>query len=266
MTSLRDLLHYLETSQPPSAHFDPIDAGWPRASNLISLYRQLWAAIPLTVFDPRCHDSSGYVVEVARRLFGDFTPEDERVTRVLLMRVRQYVVLGRRTKSRPRAMIAMLRDQLGRCSTCGYRFKRHDIDAYGYADEVGAENQISGLNPPHVDHRVPVFIGGDSRQNLQVLCRECNLAKGTSLSWMTHRSWVGRFGPSDLQNVTAGERWVVLDRDRMCTVCGTRPLDLAGESRLTVVRHSDVFGWVLENLRTRCTECVHPITSGSLPD
>lgn len=36
----------------------------------------------------------------------------------------------------------------------------------------------------HIDHKVPLFRGGfNSKRNLQLLCRSCNLRKATKIWW-----------------------------------------------------------------------------------
>jgi 5-methylcytosine-specific restriction endonuclease McrA len=44
---------------------------------------------------------------------------------------------------------------------------------------------LSGSTSPHIDHVVPIALGGadDDINNLQLLCRRCNLGKGKLPSW-----------------------------------------------------------------------------------
>lgn len=254
MPSLREFLLYLESGIDGKRVFDAT-GGWAQASIVISFYRAFWSAIPESIFDPRCHNISDEIELVAKRLFGSYTSDDLRVTRVLVKRLRQYVILGRRTRVRSAEVISMLAAQSGRCAACGYAFAQHDIDAYDFTAEENSEEQIKGLNPPQVDHKIPVFIGGDARWNLQLLCRECNAAKGASLSWATHRAWVSRFSPSDIKSATAGERWLILNRDGFCVDCGQKPLELCKDARLVVAKKDKYLGWVIENMVARCTNC-----------
>jgi hypothetical protein len=84
--------------------------------------------------------------------------------------------------------IALERQQNGRCALCGRILER------------GAH--------PHVDHIVPVALGGKSvLANYQLLCADCNLGKGRFPGWE-----IGI--PFEPNRVTSRLRYCVLARDR----------------------------------------------------
>lgn len=89
------------------------------------------------------------------------TTEPPALSEVLAARSR---VRRRRLTDEEKAYLE--RAQADRCALCGR-----------YLD-VAAE--------PHVDHRIPVALGGTNDSvNLQLLCRRCNLGKSALLGWYT---------------------------------------------------------------------------------
>ncbi|MFZ6179384.1 HNH endonuclease [Nannocystis pusilla] len=188
---------------------------------------------------------------------GGWTQEDLAPLRVIVKRIRQYVTVGRRVTTLSTSdYLALLSSQNGRCRLCGYRFRVEDLDARDYTDEPAFQAQGLGLRPPHVDHVIPIFIGGDRRSNLQVLCSTCNLSKSSLFGWFTSRVSLSAGRPSDVFLVTRTERWAVLSRDGACRRCGILPQDLPeANDELTVARKDSKRGWLFENLEAVCTAC-----------
>lgn len=233
---------------------------WNDIAALIRVYRRFWSAIPIAVFDKGTLDLRPYAREMAADLLKSVNGEDVRRIAVLLKRLRRYWIYGRSagaTVSKAE-LIAMLRKQKGRCRTCGHLFTRADLDARDFEEEPNAEQQIGDLKPPHVDHIIPLFLGGGAQQNLQVLCSTCNTGKGAAIAWPLKSAVLRPLKPSDLIQLNSSFRWMILDRDRRCTTCARSPLQLEGVQRLIVVRRSEKRGWVLENATAICTACAGP--------
>jgi 5-methylcytosine-specific restriction endonuclease McrA len=230
---------------------------WADISALLHVHRRFWSAIPVAVFEKSTPDVRPYAREMAEKLLKSVDDEDVRRIAVLLKRLRRYWIDGRSasaTVSRAE-LTAMLKEQKGRCRTCGYAFTRADLDARDFEEEPNAEQQIGDLRPPHVDHIIPLFLGGQAHQNLQVLCSKCNTGKGVAIAWPLKSAVLRPLRPSDLIQPNSSFRWMILARDRRCRKCTRGPLELKGDQRLIVVRKSEKWGWVLENAVAACTAC-----------
>jgi 5-methylcytosine-specific restriction endonuclease McrA len=80
-------------------------------------------------------------------------------------------VSQRRTRISEDERVRLERAQNDRCAVCG-RF-------------------LDSQSHPHVDHRVPVALGGSNASaNLQLLCGDCNLGKGAVPVWSLGVPWL----------------------------------------------------------------------------
>ena len=135
---------------------------------------------------------------------------------------------------------AKLRAKCGnRCSICGWDFASGPVPP-----------RVEAHCVPHLDHRVPIRIGGDADANLWLLCGLCNSVKGSALIVGEHgRVWSNNFIYSHRLNHVA--LWTML-RDGACTEsdCAIGP----SKSRLCVVRRTGRGRWVLDNARTVCSQ------------
>src|SRR5262249_36309038 len=95
---------------------------------------------------------------------------------------------------------SLLSGQDGRCALCNYEFLADDLFFETEVDfpdisklrkpmneEVGL---ASYFRRPQLDHIIPVLIGGDSKDNWQILCASCNQGKGDALAWIFRRGWL----------------------------------------------------------------------------
>jgi hypothetical protein len=104
---------------------------------------------------------------------------------------------------------------------------------------------------PHVDHMVPVSLGGSSEpDNLQLLCLRCNLGKSNALHWLM----LNPFFTEEPHNVSARLAYCVLSRDRSrCTEAGcgetSRTSRLVAMPRVPVQRGGRL---IFDNLRAVC--------------
>lgn len=101
---------------------------------------------------------------------------------------------------------------------------------------------------PHVDHVVPVARGGNSElDNLQLLCRRCNLGKSDLVGWVLDVPYLR-------EGLTDRMRYCVLARDRStCQVTGCARKSPSTELRV-VPRISEAQGGrlIFDNLHTMC--------------
>jgi hypothetical protein len=102
---------------------------------------------------------------------------------------------------------------------------------------------------PHVDHVVPVALGGKSDlSNLQLLCHQCNVGKGSLLAWV-----VGV--PFQTRRITYRLRYCVLARaGGKCQLSGckhsSKNSDLLVTPRIAQQRGGPL---VLDNLEALCS-------------
>ncbi len=126
-----------------------------------------------------------------------------------------------------------------RCAVCGLGF-RNPVPAGRTPEECN----------PSLDHVVPHRLGGDSLDNLQILCSLCNGAKSATLHIGEHgRVWIDNFVYGDSPRLVA---FWTLARRKTCAYrgCGIGAL----ESRLFVARIGDRGPWVVDNCEVRCSE------------
>lgn len=199
---------------------------WHRTTLLLAAYKVFWLSVPLEAIESDIIDVRPLGRRMALSLLGTDSEEDVALVTALLKRIRRYHLYGRSRSDRLRRryLESLLQRQKGRCITCGYFFSEVEINAAEYVSEEAAERQIEGLRVPHIDHVIPVFLGGEDPANLQLLCSQCNQAKGVAISWAVHPSILGPRQPTHLRSATMGERWTVLARDERCLICGLDPL------------------------------------------
>jgi hypothetical protein len=223
--------------------------------DLLRVSRSFWRSVPVGVFSETLVDITPSAQEMARCVFSSPTTDQERSVKTILKRLRKYVLTGR-PRSHRGLLTTLLEEQRYRCASCAYRFVDSDMSAEDFVDDPWSEHQTAGLNPPQVDHIIPVFVGPNRRSNFQVLCRRCNSSKGGAIVWFLRPSFLRPIGPSELLSPTNTLLWMARERDGACTRCGVTPIEVNGEGNLLeVVRESMDFGWLLENVRTLCTVC-----------
>jgi len=265
MSKIDGLLRFLEANNARksgndfAAELSPAnagDSGWLQVSELIGAYKAFWRAVPLAVFERNRMDVRPHAASMSQALLESVKRDDIARIAVLLKRLRRYVLLGRYEAPLTRAkFLLLLRLQKNHCATCGHTFSSADLQAREYTEELGAESQTAGLRPPHVDHVVPIFLGGNRQDNLQILCSRCNLGKGSAIAWPFKAAIIRPLRPSELLEMGAGLRWMTLERDKRCLSCSRAPIGLQASEELVVDRRDPGFGWMLENTRTDCTAC-----------
>lgn len=126
-------------------------------------------------------------------------------------------------------ILALYVRQVNRCGLCG--------------------RVLTRVSRPHVDHVVPVALGGDNDEsNLQVLCADCNRGKSAHLGWPL-------LAPFDDRRKNLTVRYFVLARargtcERKECVQGVRDSELRPFYRIPISKGGD---WCIDNLQALCT-------------
>lgn len=113
----------------------------------------------------------------------------------------------------------LLEQQRNRCNLCAFEF---DLDRYWFGDddEEGGSSQEMTVpeeivpdrlhRSPQLDHIIPWMIGGDRRENWQVLCRSCNSGKASYVSYLSVFSEKGNQVFAEMNKLTIAKRYGVL--------------------------------------------------------
>lgn len=149
--------------------------------------------------------------------------------------------VGRKPREQPLSeaqLVELERQQNLRCGLCGITL-------------------VASVKP-HVDHIVPVVLGGASDlSNLQLLCRECNLGKGAVLDWVLGAEYT-RVGSSPRT------RYCALSRAHgRCEVPGCVADRSQGKMSVQPrIPRADGGRWILDNLQVVCERHVR-VTPGA---
>ncbi len=132
-----------------------------------------------------------------------------------------------------------LEAQNHRCAVCGITF------AVG-----SAPNDPRG---PELDHILPFALGGNSNENLRIICKLCNTSKGAELTGQLIHSVAMNYSllqvPRNLRQII----YWVFERDRStCRIC-KETTSLYAE--LNIYRLSQRARLVYDNLGTACLPC-----------
>jgi 5-methylcytosine-specific restriction endonuclease McrA len=104
-----------------------------------------------------------------------------------------------------------------------------------------------------LDHIWPFHLGDDPNDgaNWCFACALCNRGKGEFPTYSLTGAGVNWISPNERNELTAKARFATFARDRRCVVCSTGP----DTTVFCVVKKIDSGCWVLDNLKTVCTDC-----------
>lgn len=192
--------------------------------SLVMAVRTLWLATPELLFtsaDPNFER----LAKTALSTLGQ-EPSDTRLVSSLSMIYRRVLNAQRYGRSYITGLDleshhhrTLFEEQYGRCALCRYEFTSADIEGASYDEEVAAperetfpgEVALSKYSRnPVLDHVLPQFLGGDGRENWQILCGSCNSGKGEGLSWILRKGLLPPLRPSELFSITPSLRHAVL--------------------------------------------------------
>jgi len=119
------------------------------------------------------------------------------------------------------------------------------------------ENSIYKSKAVHLDHIWPFYLGGNVEKNLMVTCYQCNSIKQDHLHYYLISGVMNPFRLNQkdfirINKITKQLYVACLMRDSKCVVCGSKPI----EKRLYVVKKIKNGSALLDNLETRCIDCI----------
>jgi 5-methylcytosine-specific restriction endonuclease McrA len=128
----------------------------------------------------------------------------------------------------------LLDRQAHRCGVCGWDFRG------------GKPKAIPEDGSPTIDHLVVFQMGGDTTDNLWILCGTCNRMKSTYIHVAERgRVWIGNvLLQSDQRSIAFWSFW----RDRHCRECNATPT----EQRFFASKLHSRQPWSLDNVITLC--------------
>jgi 5-methylcytosine-specific restriction endonuclease McrA len=141
----------------------------------------------------------------------------------------------------------------GACSCCHFDFTMRESPALIELDPHKPYwDSPEELTSDELDHTIPVSSVGTNRpENLQLLCRWCNLGKGDGLGVDIRRE--AEFSSFPIDEIPRGHRAAVFyaTLSRAGFVCE----DCGASAELTCRKRVDRVGFTISNMRAVCYEC-----------
>ena len=147
----------------------------------------------------------------------------------------------------------LLRRQSNRCNCCNHEFGTDSLP-YINEDKYKPVHEEEDLTRPHVDHIDPVWALGYNRiDNLEVLCKFCNMGKGGSKNMNLKNEFENSY--SRIEEISWKHRAQLfhqtLSKYQSCAECDNSKIEM-------VVRPIRPEGcYTKSNLRPICTECAY---------
>lgn len=220
-----DVREYLSDSLDASLRLVGAGAETVRAhTTLSSLVRVIWKIVPPQLFSAASPDFRALALRATEDEFRSLRNSDKalRNLTVLFKRIRQYSKSGRRASSLDLGLeehLALLEEQYNRCNHCLFEFT-DEYYRYEAEDDVVVASDSPSIDGevclsithrrPELDHIVPLVLGGDSRENWQVLCASCNRGKSDLVSYFFGISGTRSGRMNDLFELTSGKRYAVI--------------------------------------------------------
>jgi hypothetical protein len=196
-------------------------------SSLLLATRTMWTLVPSLLFTAMDPNFERLAESSLRERFDVINDASVRHLALIFKRLRMYGREGRKGSSLNldlRSHRAILEKQNCRCALCNYEFVENDLYLETEIDlpEVAKlrksiEEEVSlesYFRSPQLDHIIPIFIGGDSKDNWQILCTSCNQGKGDALAWIFRRGWLPFSNIASFDTLTASLRYAVLCKHR----------------------------------------------------
>lgn len=193
--------------------------------SLLLSMRLLWTLVPESIFSAFDPNYERVAVRSLERVgAADAATSCAAMLAIVYRRLRESVRVGRSHVTsldleRP-THLELWQMQHGRCAICRYEFPRltfdfpdeNDLTYYKeqYASAPGELTLDTYYRRPVLDHILPYFLGGDGRENWQILCHSCNAGKGEALVWMGRRGWLPPMRVSDVTHLTASMRYAAM--------------------------------------------------------
>lgn len=173
--------------------------------SLLLTMRLLWTLVPESIFSGIDPNYERVALRSLERIgAADAAPSCAPMLAIIYRRLRESVRVGRghvaSLNLERLTHLELWQMQHGRCAICRYRFPKLTFDFPDENDLAYYEEQYASVpgeltldtyyRRPVLDHVLPYFLGGDGRENWQILCHSCNAGKGEALVWMGRRGWL----------------------------------------------------------------------------
>jgi 5-methylcytosine-specific restriction endonuclease McrA len=226
---------YYANLQVESTSRDDVEA----SSSAASALRALWNAVPERLFTSSNPDFEALAAMAAKRCGDGLDAKAIRDIATVFRRIRLHSEDSRQGRgslwSRTPTLMQLLKAQNNRCSLCGFLFTEEIITDSEYESDIecketrpALQNEI-GVNVfqrggrlwtemarrPEIDHIIPLFLGGDGIDNLQVLCRSCNQGKAEDVLCPSLYLFSATNRPSEHRAVSMKKRYLLLARHAM---------------------------------------------------
>jgi 5-methylcytosine-specific restriction endonuclease McrA len=258
--SLRSRQALLEICTTDSAQFEIQIA-------FIALLRSFLSILPASVIEHPEKPCRAVVHARLAHLLGEAPPASEfNLVFKIIKRMQLYFFLGRQDAGSTSFDLSkeshqqLLKRQSHRCACCGYRFLDSDLDQFVLDGASSIDTPISLFDrsctelrrKAQLDHIIPIYLGGDSPGNWQVLCETCNSGKSDKIFGFEDRAWFGGVRYDDFLGVPPSLFFVVLKEKPRCFDCNRG----VAQVELRVIRKDKYGADVLTNLTAACTDCI----------
>jgi len=241
---------------------------WQAEISLIALWRAFLNILPAAVLENPEERCKGLVQKRLTFLLGE-KPDDRDLKVVVkaIKRLQQYQKGGRRSIGSTSfdyesvSQLRLLKKQGQRCNCCGYKFLKNDLIPLSIIDgDPTLDMPITEFDrsptkifrKAELDHVLPIYLAGDRETNWQVLCKCCNGGKSDLVIGIEGKGWFGSARLSELISVSPKLFYMILRRDRSCSVCGRNPKQV----ELRIIRRDENGANFYPNLVSRCVDCL----------
>ena len=133
----------------------------------------------------------------------------------------------------------LLVNQNLRCKVCGSKFIINE--------------DRKNMNRPELDHIIPFALGGNNEENTRIICKQCNISKGTNLSFVNENIVSMNYFINKHYNKNKIIYWCFERDESRCTEKGC--LNTSKNTKLYVKKIHQYGRFIYDNLKTVCEQC-----------
>jgi len=197
-------------------------------ASLVLVIKLLWKLVPIELFKCSDPDYENLAYISLKSEFGSSLPNSV-VSNLstIFRRLRQFRLNTFRQSSlnlENPIHKEILNKQNHSCAVCFFRFPNLESLALDDPDLSLEDHYLAKTNEivlnkyyrkPQLDHIIPFYLGGDGKENWQILCQTCNAGKSDSIAWLSRKTWMPPLRISDALELTPSLRYSILASYRM---------------------------------------------------